>query len=100
MAGLIHDAQESAILDGTEILNMDTLRRAYQERYAMLHPYIKIKKPPQTSTPKKKQQLPQITNDIPDEDISVSTLILRAKNECREIITFLQNYITVEVIRI
>lgn len=100
VAGLIHDAQESAILDGTEILNMDTLRRAYQERYAMLHPYIKIKKPPQTSTPKKKQQLPQITNDIPDEDISVSTLILRAKNECREIITFLQNYITVEVIRI
>ena len=99
VAGLIHDAQEASILDGTEILNMDTLRMAYQDRMAMLHPYISIPKRPQTSTPKK-QQLPQTTYDIPDEDVSVSTLILRAKNECREIVSFLQNYISVEVIRI
>ena len=99
VAGLIHDAQEAAILDGFEILNLDTLRRAYQDRYAMLHPYIKVKKPPQTSAPKKKQQLPLATYDVPDEDISVSTLILRAKNEGREVVSFLQNYITVEVIR-
>jgi hypothetical protein len=100
VAGLIHDAQEVAILDGSEILNMDTLRMAYQERMAMLHPYISVPKRPQTTAPRKKQQLPQVNHDIPDEDISVSTLILRAKNECREIVTFLQNYITVEVIRI
>jgi hypothetical protein len=100
VAGLIHDAQEVAILDGSEILNMDTLRMAYQDRMAMLHPYISVPKRPQTSAPRKKQQLPQVNHDIPDEDISVSTLILRAKNECREIVTFLQNYITVEVIRI
>lgn len=100
VAGLIHDAQEASILDGTEILNMDTLRMAYQDRMAMLHPYISVPKRPQTSASKKQKQLSQATFDIPDEEISVSTLILRAKNECREIVSFLQNYISVEVIRI
>lgn len=99
VAGLIHDAQEAAILNGSEILNLDTLRTAYQDRYAMLHPYIKIKKQPQTSVLKKSKQLSYVINDIPEQDISVSTLILRAKNECREIVSFLQNYITVEVIK-
>lgn len=100
VAGLIHDAQETAILNGTEILNMDTLRLAYQDRMAMLHPYISVSKRSPTSMPKKKHPLPQVIHDISDEDISVSTLILRAKNECREIVSFLQNYITVEVIKI
>lgn len=100
VAGLIHDAQETAILNGTEILNMDTLRLAYQDRMAMLHPYISVSKRSPTSMAKKKHQLPQVIYDISDEDISVSTLILRAKNECREIVSFLQNYITVEVIKI
>lgn len=100
VASLIHDAQELSILDGSEILNIDTLRMAYQDRMAMLHPYIKIQKRPQTSAARKKHDIPQATYDIPDEDISVSTLILRAKNECRDIVSFLQNYITMEVIKI
>lgn len=100
VAGLIHDAQEAAILEGTEVLNMNTLRLAYQDRMAMLHPYISIPKRSQTSAPKKQQPLPDVNCNIPDEDISVSTLILRAKNECREIVSFLQNYITVEVVQV
>lgn len=100
VAGLIHDAQEAAILEGTEVLNMNTLRLAYQDRMAMLHPYVSVPKRSQTSAPKKQQPIPDVNYNIPDEDISVSTLILRAKNECREIISFLQNYITVEVVKV
>lgn len=101
VAGLIHDAQETAILDGSEILNMDTLRQAYQNRMAMLHPYISVPQRRQTSSVKKKAPiLPQPVNEIPEEEISISTLIQRAKNECRDIVSFLQNHITVEVIRI
>lgn len=100
VAGLIHDAQEAAILEGTEVLNMNTLRLAYQDRMAMLHPYISVPKRSQTSAPKKQQPIPDVNCNIPDKDISVSTLILRAKNECREIISFLQNYITVEVVKV
>ena len=38
---LIHDAQEIAILNGKEILNIDTLNEAYKKRLAFLHDYIK-----------------------------------------------------------
>ena len=100
VAGLIHDAQEAAILDGSEILNMDSLRLAYQDRMAMLHPYITVPKKPKTSAPKKPQPTPQVICDVPDEDISISTLILRAKNECQDIVSFLQKQITVEVIAV
>ena len=100
VAGLIHDAQEAAILDGSEILNMDSLRLAYQDRMAMLHPYITVPKKPKTSVPKKPQPMPQVVCDIPDEEISVATLILRAKNECQDIVAFLQKQITVEVITV
>lgn len=100
VAGLIHDAQEAAILDGSDILNLDSLRLAYQDRMAMLHPYITVPKKPKTSAPKKHQPTPQVVFEVPDEDISISTLILRAKNECQDIVSFLQKQITVEVIKV
>ena len=78
VAGLIHDAQEAAILDGSEILNLDSLRLAYQDRMAMLHPYITVPKKPKTSAPKKPQPTPQVVCEVPVEDISVATMILRA----------------------
>lgn len=38
---LIHDAQELAIMSGKEVLNIETLHMAYQERMKMLHGYIR-----------------------------------------------------------
>lgn len=46
---LIHDAQEISILNGSEILNLETLNEAYNTRLSMLHGYIKT----QPSTYKK-----------------------------------------------
>lgn len=99
VVSLIHDAQEISILDGSEILNLDTLRIAYHNRIAMLHPYISVSTKSQTSTVKKQQQLPPSNCNI-DDEISISNLILRAKNECRDIVSFLQPYITVEVVKL
>lgn len=98
VVSLLHDAQEIAILDGSETLNLTTLRTAYQNRIAMLHPYISVPSKPQTSCTKKPQMMPE--SECVTDDISISTLVLRAKNECRNIVTFLQSYITVEVITI
>ena len=98
VVSLLHDAQEIAILDGSETLNLTTLRTAYQNRIAMLHPYISVPSKPQTSFTKKQQPIPEV--ECETEDISISTLVLRAKNECRNIVSFLQSYITVEVITI
>ena len=98
VVSLLHDAQEIAILDGSETLNLTTLRTAYQNRIAMLHPYISVPSKPQTSFTKKPQTIPEV--ECEKDDISISTLVLRAKNECRNIVTFLQSYITVEVITV
>ena len=98
IVSLLHDAQEIAILDGSETLDLTTLRAAYQNRIAMLHPYISVPSKPQTSLAKKQQTIPEV--ECETDDISISTLVLRAKNECRNIVSFLQSYITVEVIKI
>ena len=98
VVSLLHDAQEIAILDGSETLDLTTLRSAYQNRIAMLHPYISVPSKPQTSYIKKPQTIPEV--ECETDDISISTLVLRAKNECRNVVAFLQSYITVEVITI
>ena len=54
---LIHDAQEIAILNKKEILNIDTLNEAYKKRLNMLHDYLNpsIVVNQQTSRQKKKK---------------------------------------------
>ena len=102
VVSLIHDAQELSILDGSEVLNLDTLRAAYQSRVAMLHPYITAPKKRQTSAPMKKEPIPQVEQpecEVQEVD-SVQTLILRAKNECKDVVSFLQSYIPVEVVSV
>lgn len=42
---LIHDAQEISILNGSEILNLETLNEAYNTRLSMIHDYIKTQPP-------------------------------------------------------
>ena len=100
VVSLIHDAQEIAILDGSETLDLNTLRAAYQNRIAMLHPYITVQSKPQTTSTKKLQAktLPEVETST--DEISISTLVLRAKNECRNVVSFLQSYITVEEIAV
>ena len=100
VVSLIHDAQEIAILDGSETLDLNTLRAAYQNRIAMLHPYIAVQSKPQTTSTKKlqTQTLPEVASST--DEISISTLVLRAKNECRNVVSFLQSYITVEEIAV
>ena len=100
VVALLHDSQEIAILDGSETLDLTALRAAYQNRIAMLHPYITVQSKPQTSSTKKQrtQTLPEVETST--DEISISTLILRAKNECRNVVSFLQSYITVEEIAV
>lgn len=99
VVGLIHDAQELSILDGSEVLNLDMLRSAYNNRMRMLHSYISLPKKPQTSSTKHKKLSIQPEQDAKD-DISIVSLVQRAKNECRDALTFLQEYVTVEVIAV
>ena len=99
VVSLIHDAQELSILDGSETLNLDTLRSAYNNRLRMLHSYIAPPKKPQTSSTKR-SRLSLQPEQAAEDNVSITTLVQRAKNECRDALTFLQEYITVEVIAV
>ena len=55
VVSLIHDAQEIAILTGKEVLNLDTLNEAYQQRLTLLHGYIQPSVIQNKPTTKKKK---------------------------------------------
>mgnify|MGYP002513820507 FL=1 len=98
---LLHDAQEIAILEGSEVLNMETLNAAYRSRMKMLHSYIAPSKKPQTSRKKKAAAIPCCEQEREEAvDISVAELVKQAKSEGREIVSFLKPYITIEEVGI
>ena len=98
---LLHDAQEIAILEGSEVLNLETLNAAYRSRMKMLHSYIAPSKKPQTSRRKKSAAIACCEQEIEETvNVSVAELIKQAKSEGREIVSFLRPYITIEEVRI
>lgn len=102
VVSLIHDAQEIAILNGKEILNIDTLNEAYKKRLAMLHSYIEptIKHRKQTTTNKKAKPEPQeIHSDITD-DFSIAEIAATAKANNSDVVTLLKAHIAIEEVRV
>ena len=98
---LLHDAQEIAILEGSEVLNLETLNAAYRSRMKMLHSYIAPSKKPQTSRKKKAAVIHCCEQEREEAvDISVAELVKQAKSEGREIVSFLKPYITIEEVGI
>lgn len=101
VVSLIHDAQEIAILNGKEILNIETLNEAYKKRLSLLHDYINpsIQHNQQTSKIKPKISLigdfqeSTVVND--SVSISISELVTKAKAEQLEIIPLLQEHFSV-----
>ena len=111
VVSLIHDAQEIAILTGKEVLNLDTLNEAYQQRLSLLHGYIQpsvIQNNP-TSRKKKtaasvkknqsvviKQAEEQTSYSI--SGYSISEIAEKAKAENLDVVKLLKNvYKVVEV---
>ena len=98
---LLHDAQELAILEGSEVLSLETLNAAYKSRMKMLHSYIAPSKKPQTSRQKKSAFVPCADQEIQEVvSISIAALVQQAKNEGRAVADFLKSYITVEEVGI
>lgn len=96
---LLHDAQEIAIMEGTDKLNLDVLNNAYKNRMKMLHAYIAPSKKPQTSRKKAAPSLPCVEQEEEQSIVTIGTLIQQAKSEGRNIVSFLQQHIPVEVVQ-
>ena len=103
VVSLIHDAQEIAILNGREVLDIKSLDEAYNNRLSMLHDYIKpaMRKKPIGNNKIKKQN--NITTFPIEDNADIRTdLIQNIAKECRkdgtDIVEILSQYITVEVV--
>ena len=83
VVSLIHDAQEIAILNGKEILSLETLNEAYKKRLTLLHSYIapSIKQGKQTST-RQKRKIPLPDNESKKDITYIADLVLQGRVAC------------------
>lgn len=100
VVSLIHDAQEIAILTGKEVLNLDTLNEAYQQRLTLLHGYIQPSVIQNKSTTKKKKTAASVrksqTQSQPkQEGYSITEIAERAKAENLDVVELLKEVYTV-----
>lgn len=97
---LIHDAQEIAILTGKEVLNLDTLNEAYQQRLTLLHGYIQPSVIQNKPTTKKKKTAASIkknqTQSQPkQEGYSITEIAEKAKAENLDVVELLKEVYTI-----
>lgn len=100
VVSLIHDAQEIAILNGKEVLNLESLNEAYQKRLSMLHGFIHIEQRKQTSKPKKKVSVTVTDVRTSAEEkycreFTIAGLVDNAKAENGDIVQLLKIYMPV-----
>ena len=108
MVSLIHDAQEIAILNGRETLDIVALNEAYQ-RMQMIHRYVKPAKPraSQVSKPKAKKSAEAVDvgsavkggAKTPD-NVSVAEIVADAKNGNRRVVDALREHFSVEEVAV
>lgn len=100
VVALIHDAQEIAILNGKEVLNLESLNAAYEQRLSLLHGYIQpsITQAKQTSKAKKKvcfADLKTADSGAVGEGVSIADLVAKAKDENMDIVQLLKAHMPV-----
>lgn len=96
VVSLIHDAQEIAILTGYEMLDVVMLNQAYNQRLQLLHDFIR---PNVTIKPiRKKKKTIHAENQT--DTYTISALVQKSKDENLNIVPLLQEYFTVEEVRL
>ena len=100
VVALIHDAQEIAILNSKETLNLELLNEAYQQRLSLLHGYIQpsISRGKHTSKIKKKAPVSTaivVQSEVSDDRSSITELVAKAKNESIDIVKLLKSNMSV-----
>lgn len=100
---LIYDAQEIAILTGKEVLNLETLNEAYQQRLSLLHGYIQPSVIQNKSTTRKKKTIAdlninQTSDSQKQENYSIAAIAEKSKTENIDVVALLKTvYKVVEV---
>ena len=101
VVSLIHDAQEIAILNGSEVLNLDSLNEAYQKRLSLLHGYLQPSRNIPRTTIRKPTHTPIPLADEPiKHDVTIEELAAKAKAEQLDIVELLKQHMPVDEVRI
>ncbi len=100
VVSLVHDAQEVAILTGKEVLSLETLNEAYQQRLSLLHGYIKPAVVQNKPTTRKKKLAASIKkkpsqSHSEQERYSISDMVEKSRVERSDIVELLKEICTV-----
>ena len=103
VVGLIYSSQQIAILDEIESLNLETLSKAFNQRFEMLHYHLNLPNTPQRYSNNSNQE-PFITLNSTDKkpahSFSLVEVIEDAKQQKNDPIACLKAYISIEEIAI
>ena len=96
---LVHDAQEIAIFNGREILDVESLNGAYVNRLALLHGFVSPSIKQNQRLPQKKEKPAGIASkgdtQIPADYMSIPEIVQKAKNQSMDVVSLLKTHISV-----
>lgn len=79
VVSLIHDAQEMAVLEGTERLDVASLTKAFESRMTMIHDFITPEKTKASPPKKKKAERLEVRENYIGDSISILEISSNAK---------------------
>ena len=99
---LLHDAQELAIMNGTETLDIGSLNEASQKRTAMLHGYLDRSRKKLHATTKTKplmeQVIPKSKPPVMTTDFSIAEVVEQARKNGFDVVEVLKQYFSIDEI--
>ena len=96
VVSLVHDAQEIAILNGTEELNLANLNEAYKSRLNMLHTYIEPSIIKKKKTSIKKKTVPYTeSGEFVEEGSLIAELVEKAKADNLDVLSLFRHHFPV-----
>ena len=102
VVSLLHDAQEIAIITGSESLNLASLNEAFKKRTAMLHGYLdrsRKKLPAMTKTkPLTEQVIPKSKPPVLTTDFSIAEVVEQARKNGFDVVEVLKQYFSIDEI--
>ena len=98
VVSLIKDAQEVAILDGSETLSIASLNKAYNQRLALLHNHINIKEVKHLSVKTKPISVQPLTEM--DEENPITDAIAESKKNNGDLMSLIRSKIEVIEVQI
>lgn len=90
VVSLIHDAQEMAILEGTERLDISILSKVFDSRMTMLHDFLTPEKIKASLPKKKKTEKPTVRENYIGDNISILEISSNAKKSGCNIVSELK----------